>query len=327
MASHEVHSDINLMPTLYEILGINRDATSEQVAKAFESQRSHSQDEKASSEQDLVKLMAIKEAYAVLSSPERRKAYDLKLTNVSKVTWEDVEQVPVPWLRMVLVIGVLLLGGAYYFKIQQNQSRTDQLSLEANKAQAQADKARFEAEAETARLEREKILDKAKENETQRADAERHARASEEQSSRTANEKEATAQRLELARRLEQFRGGSPELSQSELLAKASIVSFSVASIEPDKFDIDVQYNYDASAGPIDIAAWVTSARAPRPDYTAVSLTPGQNQHVRISVRRPSIVASFTTTTLTITLMNRRSPFLKKIYPWTHEWPEIRSFS
>jgi curved DNA-binding protein CbpA len=309
------------MATLYEILGVKRDATAEQITQAFESQSDLGKAGEVLPEQHQLRLKAVKEAYTVLSSPGRRKAYDLKLANHNQVTWEEVRQTPFPWLQISLVITCLALGISYYARMQHNQSRIEQVAHEANRARAEADDARAEADEARAKADRIRL----------QAEADK---------ARIGIEKDLLKERIEqrpasaltkselTARSGEMYRGGSPVLSQSEMLSKVSFVSFSVVSTDPDKFVIDVQYNYDASAGPVDISAWVSSALVSGYQYSGKQLTPGQNSRIRINVERPSILPSFTTDVLTIVLKRPSSsePILKKVYPWTHHWPEKRSF-
>ena len=66
------------MKTLYEILGIQRTATPEQITKAYRKLaiRYHPDVAKGDKEAAAQKFREIQEAYDVLSDPERRKLYD-----------------------------------------------------------------------------------------------------------------------------------------------------------------------------------------------------------------------------------------------------------
>jgi curved DNA-binding protein CbpA len=140
------------MTTLYEILGLSQKATSEQIDQAFIVQSEKIKNEGTSSEQDIIKLRAIKEAHSVLSSSVRRQAYDAKLNRAAQVSYEVVETKPYPWLKILLVTAPLLIGGIYYYKIQESK-------LAVELAKAEAEKARLHAEAEQAALEKTKLLE------------------------------------------------------------------------------------------------------------------------------------------------------------------------
>lgn len=58
---------------LYEVLGVAKDATPEQIKKAFRGKASRAHPDHGGSEE---RMAALNDAYAVLSDPERRKLYD-----------------------------------------------------------------------------------------------------------------------------------------------------------------------------------------------------------------------------------------------------------
>ena len=78
------------MTTHYKILDLSLGATSEQVTQAYNVLSETIQSE-GCSEQDLIKLMTIKEAYGVLSSPDRRQAYEEMLAKINQATGEAVK--------------------------------------------------------------------------------------------------------------------------------------------------------------------------------------------------------------------------------------------
>ena len=101
------------MNSLYDILGLGRSATAEQVEQAYQTRINKLKNVDQSSDQDMIQLRAIKEAYAVLSSANRRAAYDSKLNAASRVTHEVVESAPLPWLKILLVAALFIGGGTY----------------------------------------------------------------------------------------------------------------------------------------------------------------------------------------------------------------------
>ena len=52
---------------------------------------------------------------------------------------------PLPPLQILLITAALLAGGIYYYKIQENKARVEQLTLAAAKAKADAEKPSFRA--------------------------------------------------------------------------------------------------------------------------------------------------------------------------------------
>ena len=68
-----------LMPDYYAALGVLRDATQEEIKKAYleAAQRLHPDKNKAPGETEF--FLAIQQAYETLSNPRRRKAYDATL--------------------------------------------------------------------------------------------------------------------------------------------------------------------------------------------------------------------------------------------------------
>lgn len=164
------------MTTLYEILGLGQRATSEQVKQAYILQSEKLKNEDQTPEQNKAQLMAVKEAYSVLSSSVRRQAYDDKLNKANQVTYEVAETNPLPWLQILLITAALLAGGIYYYKIQENKARVEQLALEAAKAKADAEKAQLQAEAEQAGLLKAKLFEQQQAVENQRRETEQARR-------------------------------------------------------------------------------------------------------------------------------------------------------
>lgn len=154
------------MATLYEILGLSENATSAQIEQGFVLQS-----EKAAglpAEQARMRQMAIKEAFAVLSSPSRRAAYDERQQRSRQVTYEVIEKKPMPWIAIAITAIVLISGGVY---IQQKQARTarlEELARQTALAEAEAEKAALLAEAEEARLARQRLADARQEESMRR---------------------------------------------------------------------------------------------------------------------------------------------------------------
>ena len=62
----------------YEVLGLKKDASSEDIKKAFRSLALKYHPDKNKEEGAEEKFMELAEAYEVLSDPQKRKSYDLR---------------------------------------------------------------------------------------------------------------------------------------------------------------------------------------------------------------------------------------------------------
>jgi len=164
------------MTTLYEILGLGQRATAEQVKQAYILQSEKVKNEDQTPERHKAQLMAVKEAYSVLSSPVRRQAYDDKLNKTNQVNYEVVDTNPLPWVQILLITAALLAGGIYFYKNQENKARVEQLALEAAKAKADAETAKLQADAEQAGLEKAKLFEQQRVVDNQRRETEQARR-------------------------------------------------------------------------------------------------------------------------------------------------------
>lgn len=64
------------MRNYYEILGVRRDATQEEIKNAYRKLAKKYHPDSSGSQEDKQKFQEVQEAYAVLSDPEKRKTYD-----------------------------------------------------------------------------------------------------------------------------------------------------------------------------------------------------------------------------------------------------------
>ena len=64
------------MQNYYEILGVGRDASAEEIKNAFRQLAKKYHPDSSGSEEDKERFQEIQEAYAVLSNPDKRKVYD-----------------------------------------------------------------------------------------------------------------------------------------------------------------------------------------------------------------------------------------------------------
>lgn len=150
------------MNTLYDILGLSRQATVAQIEQAykFSMESLASDDSNASPDDILARSRGIKEAYAVLSSPSRRQAYDEKLRLKERVSYEVVEKKSVPWLA-IAAIAILSATGLGYYKIQAHkQAEAQRMAFETEKAKIEADQLAQQAAIEQARLDQQNLQQK-----------------------------------------------------------------------------------------------------------------------------------------------------------------------
>src|SRR3954471_7929072 len=100
-----------MMNTLYDILGIESHATPDQIETAY---RRHlgkigENEQSLLSDADKIQMQVLKEAYSVLSSNARRKAYDAKLSaDQQRVHSETVEARPISRAQIVFLIAVFV---------------------------------------------------------------------------------------------------------------------------------------------------------------------------------------------------------------------------
>lgn len=146
------------MNTLYEILGVGRQASPAQVEHGYRERLDLLKKNGTSPEEDITRLRALREAYQTLSTPSRRQAYDARLRARESMSYEVVEARPLPWATILLVAAALLGGGLYYHHDHQKKVRLAQIELETAKAKAQAEQAEQLAAKEAAALERERQL-------------------------------------------------------------------------------------------------------------------------------------------------------------------------
>ncbi len=74
-ATHRSEKEV-IMQNYYEILGVSRDASTEEIKNAFRQLAKKYHPDSSGSEEDKERFQEIQEAYAVLSNPDKRKVYD-----------------------------------------------------------------------------------------------------------------------------------------------------------------------------------------------------------------------------------------------------------
>jgi curved DNA-binding protein CbpA len=151
------------MNTLYDILGLSRMASPEQIEQAYkEKLDSLKADETNTSEDSINKLRAIREAYLMLSSPAKRAAYDQKLKNRETVSYQVVQEKTMSWGFILTGCAILFaLVGLYHYEYKKQQVAEMELKIAQEKAAAE--KLAKEAEVQQAALDREMLMKKQQE--------------------------------------------------------------------------------------------------------------------------------------------------------------------
>lgn len=142
------------MTTLYDVLGLGRQASAAQVAQAYQASLESlvADSGHENYERDMIRAKAIREAYAILSSPARREAYDAKLRlKEQPPVYEVVEKPGVPW-KAIAIGAAIVAAAAGYYKVEARRAEVERVALETLKAKIQADAAAKLAEAEESRL-------------------------------------------------------------------------------------------------------------------------------------------------------------------------------
>ena len=188
------------MTTLYDLLGLSKNATEDQVKHAFVLQSEQITDTTTPSEEGRNKLFALREAYAILSSPTRRLAYDRKLSGVGQPAPEGAEPARTPTWVLGLIAALIIGGGGYAYQAQSKRAAAQREAMELARTQAEAEQAQQQAQAEEAKLERERLAqaqrdqdNRRRETDSARYEGNQVHRSLEYQAEREAQQKEHAA--------------------------------------------------------------------------------------------------------------------------------------
>lgn len=149
------------MGTLYDVLGLNRLSNATQIEQGYRTALENLSGGEAQFDQDIIRAKAIKEAYAILSSPTRRDAYDAQLRVREQATIQVVEAPRNHWLPIGL-IALALIAALAYSNHHSKKLEIERVALETAKARNAADAAALVAQAEEARLEQAKLSEKSR---------------------------------------------------------------------------------------------------------------------------------------------------------------------
>lgn len=128
---------------LYELLEVNPSASQDAIVAAYKRLQGKSAELAAQGNEDATNLLvALREAYATLSDPERRQRYDARLAARSAGALAPVER-PTSFFRLFFIAAILGASGVGYAKYQSDQEK---LRLESVREAAAIKKAELEAQ-------------------------------------------------------------------------------------------------------------------------------------------------------------------------------------
>lgn len=112
------------MKTLYEVLGVDRQASITDIAQRYRhhlNQHVATSHQRAISKKDQRRLQQMREAYLLLTSPSRRRAYDLKIAQAERARNRWTTKAGIAACVAMLVAGAALIVRGY-FQIQEKTS-------------------------------------------------------------------------------------------------------------------------------------------------------------------------------------------------------------
>lgn len=177
------------MKTLYSILGVAPDASAAQIEAGYAELLSQFKDGSACrpGEDNHIRLVAIKEAYSVLSDPVRRQLYNQKLFAPETVArpgvasrLADDEPAERSGVKKILVAGILAIVGLSLYSYNEREREKLRIQHE-HEVQLKAVRVLEEAQKQSlaeqdARLERQERIDAQMRERQERADQERFNR-------------------------------------------------------------------------------------------------------------------------------------------------------
>ncbi len=149
------------MDTFYDVLGVDSEARADQIEQAYRlfvefcMERDPLASDSTEYQQQQSISADIQQAYAVLSAPAKRRAYDRKLVS-QQLASEAVDPSLLPWVAVVL-LAVIAIVCLTYYKVEASQASARQVVAQALKAQAEAAQLSRLADIEQSKLEQENL--------------------------------------------------------------------------------------------------------------------------------------------------------------------------
>lgn len=161
------------MRTLYDVLGLSPHANASQIEHAYR----HALTGIGDTPDELIRAKAIGEAYSVLGSETRRSAYDARQRHkqappVPVVNNLLVDEGSRNWWP-IIILGVVLLAGFSWYKVQSQRAEAVRVALEAVRAAEAAKEAERLADAAETRLAHQLINDRRRADEQRAREIER----------------------------------------------------------------------------------------------------------------------------------------------------------
>ncbi len=173
------------MKSLYSILGVSPDASPAQIETAYADLLTRLKD--APGDDSAIRLVAIKEAYSVLSDPVARQRYNQKLFNAESPSLQGVssraaypEESGSFGIRKILVVGAIVLAGILLYTY--NAREREKLRIEHEKEvqkkvlELAEEKQKLAAAEQEARLARQQRFEDEAREQRERAEQERYVR-------------------------------------------------------------------------------------------------------------------------------------------------------
>jgi curved DNA-binding protein CbpA len=190
---------------LYSILGVTPDASSAQIENAYAELLLQLADgpSSPSDEQQRIRLIAVKEAYAVLSDPTKRQLYNQKLFAPEAPARPATASGPLQeigattWIKAAQVLGGLLIAAlaVYSYHSKEQEKLRLQLELQRKAAELVENEQQQRAEENEARQLRQQQVDAQARERQERYERERLNREIDSRQYQNARAEEQKAQR------------------------------------------------------------------------------------------------------------------------------------
>ncbi|MFN4324355.1 MAG: DnaJ domain-containing protein [Azonexus sp.] len=191
--------------TLYDLLEVSQTASAESIAASYrrlQAAQAALVGDPQCGEDATNQLIALREAYATLSDPARRQAYDARLATRT-IEASSAEPAVSPRLRLAMLAGLIAACGLGYAKFQADREKAA-LEREQAAAAAAIRQAEIAAQQEREQAERERLA--AREAEYQRLREEARARLEQERNLAYGRQVSRDVQRAELQAERERLR-------------------------------------------------------------------------------------------------------------------------